>query len=152
MSEKTLKCVAPGCDKALLPKEAWLPELVAMRRANGGRVQTDDFPKFVLCGRHGHLLRQEGVRVYRYLDTLERELKRGEERQAEAMTFKPFADRFVVKTDRAGKGPKAGRRGGDGRNVGGGLSRCAQKDAEKRSQAQPAEAPAPDGATKPPAS
>lgn len=92
-------CSAPGCGKNLapLPPEAvWLPEMAAMRRANSGRpVEVADFVKFALCGKCGHLLRKEQVRVYRFIDTL----ARAEKQEARTLAFKPFAARFAPKAE-----------------------------------------------------
>lgn len=83
-----MKCTAPGCEKKLEEKTAWLPGLAAMKIANGGHaVEVKDFPQFCLCGKHGHLLRKEGVKVFRYLDTV----KLAQDRE---MTWRPFANRF----------------------------------------------------------
>lgn len=83
-----MKCVAPGCNRHLDEKTAWLPSVAAMRQANGGRTpEVADFGKFALCGRHGHLLREEGVKVFRFEPTVKRERDR-------ELTWKPFASRF----------------------------------------------------------
>ncbi|MEY4745192.1 MAG: hypothetical protein RL272_1137 [Candidatus Parcubacteria bacterium] len=134
MSDQKIPCTAPGCRKCLGPEALWLPERKAREAANGGkRTGPADFPRFALCGYHGHLLRQEGVRVYRYADEVEREAKADRRRDAEQLSWKPFAERFVIKTTAQSKGdgkPRAPR--GDGRHVGQGLSRCAKEDAVKR--------------------
>lgn len=150
MSENLMKCTAPGCAKSLRPEEAWLPELKAMARANGGRsVVLAEFPKFCLCGKHGHLLRQSGVRVYRFLQTAEFAERREERARAEQLTWQPFADRFVDKTKRQAK-PRQPRRP-KGPGVGGGLARLSKIDAAKRARrieeqaaAEPALTPAPE--------
>jgi hypothetical protein len=129
-----LKCTAPNCSKPLDPKAAWLPEIRAMARAAGRRVSLEDFHLFALCGHHGHLLRQTGVRVYRWEQTCERERKLQEQRQAEAKSWAPFAALFTPKPgeNTGGARPKGPRRGPDGRGVGQGLSRLSKIDAEKR--------------------
>jgi hypothetical protein len=134
MTTNTMKCTAPGCAKALRPEEAWLPEMAAMVRANGGQVVGSvDFAKFCLCGKHGHLLRQEGVRVYRFLQTVDFAKRREERAEAERMTWQPFADRFVAKTSRPANQAKPRQpRRPRGPEVGGGLSRLSKMDAEKR--------------------
>lgn len=153
MSENLMKCTAPGCAKSLRPEEAWLPELKAMARANGGRsVVLAEFPKFCLCGKHGHLLRQSGVRVYRFLQTAEFAERREERARAEQLTWQPFADRFVDKTKRQTKPAKPRQpRRPKGPEVGGGLARLSKIDAAKRARrieeqaaAEPALTPAPE--------
>ncbi len=152
MANEKIRCTVPGCKKELPSEAMWLPEWKALLAANNGRpVAIADFPKFALCGYHGHLLRQEGVRVYRYADSVAREKRIDERREAERMSWRPFADRFLA--DKAKKPPErkgdGRRRGtGDGRNVGQGLSRCAKMDADKRPSAQPAESPT-DGSADP---
>lgn len=148
MTTNTMKCTAPGCSKNLRSEEAWLPEMAAMVRANGGQgVGSGDYAKFCLCGKHGHLLRQEGVRVYRFLQTLDFAKRREERAEAERMTWKPFADRFVAKTSRPAKQaqPRQPQRP-RGPEVGGGLKRLSKIDAEKRrvkeQEAQSAPTPA----------
>jgi len=93
-----LSCTVPQCGTKGLSERMWLPEMVALRRANGGRpVALEDLPKFALCGKHGRLLRAEKVRVYRFDANVEFAKKRAEER----LTFQPFAKRFLPK-DRQG--------------------------------------------------
>ena len=136
-----INCTAPGCKKAFEAKEAWLPANEALKQANGGRhVAPDDFVKFALCGYHGHLLRKEGIRVYRYLDSVERTKAAEARRQTEELSFKPFAARFKVPQGlkkQVEKGPrrppKSARPDGD---VGRGLARCAEADVEKRRAAE----------------
>jgi len=92
MSKVDMKCVGPECGKSLTEQSAWLPGFAAMRRANKRRpVRMKDFSKFTLCGRCGHFLRKEGVKVFRYASTVAREQKRIADQRA---TFKPFADMF----------------------------------------------------------
>lgn len=140
-----IRCTAPGCKKCLPPEAMWLPERRALAAANGGRrVESSDFPKFALCGRHGHLLREEGVRVYRFADEVKRDREAEGRRQADALSFKPFAQRFVVQTKPQANGSGQPRRpAGDGRNVGSGLSRLAKMDAAKRPSPAKTEEPAP---------
>lgn len=132
-----IACTAPQCKKSLPPEQMWLPEWKALVRANGGqRVTVADFPKFALCGHHGHLLRQSGVKVYRYLDSVRREEARDERVRVEGMAWKPFAERFAPKADGSEKRPNGPRPGRDGRHVGQGLSRCAKIDANQRRSKQ----------------
>ena len=115
-----IKCTVPGCKKSLPAEAMWLPERKARAAANGDRrVDLADFPNFAHCGHHGHLLRQTGVRVFRYSEEVrieEAELERQRERDAE---FKAHAQRFYV---RQGLWAKTRHRDGQPR-VGGGLSR-----------------------------
>lgn len=143
MADTNIACTAPGCRKCLGPEAMWLPERKARETANGGkRTAPADFPRFALCGYHGHLLRQSGVKVYRYAQEVEREAKADQRREAEQLSWKPFAQRFVDKTKPQGKGDgKPHRPRGDGRHVGQGLSRCAKADAEKRQVKEQQEAP-----------
>jgi len=100
-----ITCTAPDCKRHQPAEHMWLPERKARAVANGGkRVDVSDFPKFALCGRHGHLLRKENVRVYRYADEVKREAESAERRVSEASNWKPFADRFVLKTKQKGNG------------------------------------------------
>jgi len=124
----------PGCVKTLRPEEAWLPEMAAMVRANGGQsVASADFAKFCLCGKHGHLLRQAGVRVYRFLQTVDFAKRREESAKADKLAWQPFADRFVAKTSQpVNQGKPRQPRQPKGPGVGGGLSRLSKMDAEKR--------------------
>lgn len=136
MAETTrIPCSVPECKKCLRPEEAWLPELKAMRRANGGkRVETADFAKFALCGYHGHLLRQEGVRVYRYQASVEFAEKSQAKREEEDLKVKAFLGRFAMrtKTDGSQRVQVLPKRNRDGRFVGQGLSRLSKLDAERR--------------------
>jgi hypothetical protein len=128
------QCVAPGCKKCLPIEHMWLPADDAMNRANGGKpVDVEDFPRFALCGYHGHLLRETGVRVYRYAQSVARRERDVERREAQTMAWQPFASQFAPKANGKADGRRhGGPRGRDGRNVGGGLARCSKLDAEKR--------------------
>ena len=100
----TIRCTVPGCTKNLPAESMWIPAVKALQAANGGRrVALVDFPSYALCGHHGHLLRQEGVRVYRYAETVERERQDAEHRTAEALSFRHYAQRFVPTTKTRGK-------------------------------------------------
>ena len=156
MTTNLMKCTAPGCAKTLRPEEAWLPETAAMVRANGGQaVGLADFPKFCLCGKHGHLLRQSGVRVYRFLQTADFAKRREDRAQADKLAWQPFADRFVAKTSQPANQAKPRQtRRPQGPTVGGGLNRLSKIDAAKRErrieaeEAKPAAAAADPGPTK----
>ncbi len=115
-----IHCTVPSCKKAGPAESMWLPERKARAAANGDRrVELADFPKFAHCGYHGHLLRQTGVRVFRYSEEVrleEAELERQRARDAE---FKAHAQRFYMKQ---GEWAKTRHRDGQPR-VGGGLSR-----------------------------
>lgn len=92
---ENIRCTVPGCKKELPPESMWIPERKALLAANGGqRLALVDFPKHALCGYHGHLLRQENVRVYRYAETVERERQDAQRRQAEGLSFTHFASRY----------------------------------------------------------
>ena len=98
MPNVKLKCVGPECGRSLSEQSAWLPGFAAMRRANNGRsVKMKDFSIFCLCGRCGHFLRKEGVKVFHYAKTVAREKKRIADQKA---TFKPFADMFKPKSNK----------------------------------------------------
>jgi len=91
----TIRCTVPGCKKDLPPESMWIPEWKALMAANGGRrVPLADLPKFALCGHHGHLLRKEDVRVYRYAETVDRERQQAQRRTAEDLSFRHYASRF----------------------------------------------------------
>ncbi|KPJ85352.1 hypothetical protein AMJ57_03430 [Parcubacteria bacterium SG8_24] len=135
MGDNRIPCSFPECQKSLRPEEAWLPEIKALRRANGGqRVEVDDFARFALCGHHGHLLRQEGVRVYRYLSSVEFAEQAERRRKAEDLKIKAFAGRFVMRTRADGdqRVQVLPPRGRNGRFVRQGLSRLSKLDAAKR--------------------
>ncbi len=119
-----IKCTVPGCKKTLPAEAMWLPERKARAAANGNRrVDLADFPCFAHCGHHGHLLRQTGVRVYRYLDEVKLEEAELERQRAKEAEFKAHAQRFFVK-----QGLWAATRNASGTpRVGGGLSRFVNK-------------------------
>ena len=121
-----IRCTYPGCRKANVAEQMWLPERRARNAANGNaRVALADFPKFAHCGYHGHLLRQTGVRVYRYSAEVEREEAETARQQSEEARLKAHAQRFFVKQ---GVWAKTAPRDGTPR-VGGGLSRFVVKSA-----------------------
>lgn len=126
-----IRCTVPGCKKANPAESMWLPERKARAAANGGeRVALADFPKFALCGYHGHRLRQMDVRVYRYSVEVEREEAELARRAAEEAEFKAHAQRFFVKQGVwAATAPRDGAR-----RVGGGLSRFVNRNAGKASE------------------
>lgn len=99
-----LCCTVPQCGTKGLPERMALPEMAALRRANGGKTPTaEELAKFVLCWRHGRLLRDEGVRMFAFLKT--KSLL--EERAAERLTFRPFADQFLPRAQAPRQEPKA---------------------------------------------
>lgn len=119
----------------------WLPAIDAMMRANGGkRVAVEDFPKFAICGKHGHLLRTTGIKVYRFEQTVERE-KAFLARRASHGQWNAFASRF--QNPLTVKKPSLIKRGRDGQNIGTGLSACGRLDARKRPVEKTASDPAP---------
>lgn len=137
MDTTKIACTAPGCKKCLPPEAMWLPERKARQAANGGtRVEPADFPRFALCGYHGHLLRKSAeIKVYRYLSEVEYERKADERRKAEETTWKPFAELFAPKATQRGKDSGQPRKPNGVRlhtGPGQGLSRCSKADAEKR--------------------
>lgn len=94
---RQIRCTVPACTVTGLPERMWLPELAALRRANGERtVALEDLPKFALCGKHGRFLRQEKVRVYRF----DASVKLVEKRVGERLMFRPFAEKFLPKKPR----------------------------------------------------
>jgi hypothetical protein len=113
----------------------------------GKRTFLVDFPKFALCGHHGHLLRQEGVRVYRYGDECEREEGFAKEREAQEMKWAPFAERFKTPGNDANKSRKPS---GDGRHVGQGLGKLSKDAAEKRKSKEQKSETKPNGSAVPP--
>lgn len=95
----SIQCTVPQCRVKGAPETMWLPEWQAMRRANGGKpVATADLPKFALCGKHGRMLREGGVRAFRYSSCVA-SATAVEERQAEERThFAAFAQKFATPT------------------------------------------------------
>ena len=99
-----IRCTVPGRTKELPAESMWIPATKALQAANGGRrVALVDFPKYALCGHHGHLLRQKEVRVYRYAETVERERQDAKRRTAEDLSFNHYASRFVSVTKPRGQ-------------------------------------------------
>lgn len=105
-----IKCVVPNCKCTGEQKHMWLPEWSARKRANNGKyVGLAQYPEHALCGRHGHLLRKKGVRVYRYLDEVTRENARLEKlRRQEQSQFGTFADLYVEKPRQNGSNGQSG--------------------------------------------
>lgn len=131
---ENMKCTAPNCSKVLSPEATWHPEWRAIAAANGGRrPPLVELNRFALCGWHGHLLRKEGVRVYRLSETLKRERDRREALASQGKGWQAFASKFAPKAKDGASAWRGAR--DDGRNLGGGLSRYVRTDAEKQTDA-----------------
>ncbi len=140
--EKIYECTAPKCGFSGIAYAMWLPSSEAMQTANGGkRVALEDFPKFAICSKHGHLLRKTGIKVYRFQQSVEREEAFRARRASRGQQWNAFADRF--KKPSPAKTPTLIRRDRGGQNVGTGLSACGKLDAGKRPVEKTASAPAP---------
>ena len=81
-----MNCSFPGCKKSnLVPNQAKVPAVTAIRSMTGKVVSVADLAAFVLCGRHAHMAKQEGVQTFSYAGTVtllerrqaERETARG---------------------------------------------------------------------------
>jgi hypothetical protein len=141
MEEQTFACTAPKCGFVGIAWAMWLPASDAMATANGGkRVALEDFPKFAICGKHGHLLRKTGIKVYRFAQTVERE-EAFRARRASHGQWNAFASRF--QNPLTTKKPSLIKRGRDGQNIGTGLNACSKMDARKRPVEKTASDPAP---------
>ena len=64
-----LNCTFPSCKSRLEPNQAKVPAIEAIRNAISKPVTVADLAKFVLCGRHSHVARKEGVQTYSYAGT-----------------------------------------------------------------------------------
>lgn len=67
---ESLFCVFPGCGSQVVPEKAWVPELKAIRRAEGKSLIFSGLARHVHCDVHANLARREGVKMFRYSDTL----------------------------------------------------------------------------------
>lgn len=94
MTEK-LACSFSGCrEKELLPEFAWVPELKAIRQAEGRKPSPSHLAKHAFCRTHASLAREtHGVKMYPYIKTLA-ELER---RQAEEEAGRDFFSRYALK-------------------------------------------------------
>ncbi len=75
MSEKntaavTVACTFPGCKANVAPEKARVPAVAAIRSAIGKPVAVVDLVGQVLCGRHAHMAKQEGVQTFSYVGTV----------------------------------------------------------------------------------
>lgn len=135
-----IRCTAPhGTPKILTLADSWIPEWRVVEEANGGRrPPLAELANFAICGQHGHLLRKEGVYVYRLAETLKRERARREELASQGKQWQVLVTRrFVPKTNGDTNAWRGSRDAG--RNLGGGLSRYVRTDAEKQKDAAPEE-------------
>lgn len=64
-----LNCTFPSCRARLEPNQGRVPAIEAIRNVTGKLVTVKDLAKFVLCGRHSHVARKEGVQTYSYAGT-----------------------------------------------------------------------------------
>ena len=64
-----INCTFPSCKNRLEPNQAKVPAIEAIRNAISKPVTVADLAKFVLCGRHSHVARKEGVQTYSYAGT-----------------------------------------------------------------------------------
>lgn len=65
-------CTFPECKANVAPEKAKVPAIAAIRSAIGKTVTVADLSNQVLCPRHAHMARQEGVQTYSYVGTVAR--------------------------------------------------------------------------------
>lgn len=82
-----LKCTFPSCKARLEPNQAKVPAIEAVRNAIGKPVTVEDLAKFVLCGRHSHVAKREGVQTYSYAGTAALLQRRAAERETARTHF-----------------------------------------------------------------
>ncbi len=69
-SVTTVVCTFPGCKASVAPEKARVPAVAAIRSAIGKPVTVVDLASQVLCGRHAHMAKQEGVPTFSYVGTV----------------------------------------------------------------------------------
>lgn len=88
----TLACAFPGCDaKNITPEKAWVPELKAIRQAEGKALASSDLERHVHCETHVNLARKEGVKMFRYSETFSELERRTLERTKAKGHFAKYA-------------------------------------------------------------
>ncbi|MDP3792975.1 MAG: hypothetical protein Q8Q89_04605 [bacterium] len=65
-----IACTFPGCKANMAPEKAKVPAVAAIRSAIGKPVTVADLASQVLCPRHAHMAKQEGVPTFSYVGTV----------------------------------------------------------------------------------
>ena len=87
----TIKCVVPECVVRLSADQAFVPEMAAIRQATGKAVTPAELAHHTLCPRHNRLAREQKVRTFRYLETVQILEKRSAERERDTKFFSIYA-------------------------------------------------------------
>ena len=88
----SLACVCPGCETKIPAEKAWVPEIRAIRQAEGGKpIVPSDLVRHVHCDADASFARQMKVKMFRYLDTVAEMEKRAEERARVRGHFAKYA-------------------------------------------------------------
>lgn len=97
----TVPCSFPGCGSAVPVEKAQTPSLKAIAAANKRSVTLEALVASALCGRHAHVAKEEGLRLFSFKGSVQELVRRGEERRE----AKGFFGRFKAEDTRGnGKG------------------------------------------------
>ncbi len=94
-----IKCVVPECGARLSADQAFVPEMAAIRQATGKAVTPAELTRHALCSRHNRLAREQKVRTFRYLETVQILEKRSAERGGDTKFFSISAAFEKAKVD-----------------------------------------------------
>ncbi len=97
--EKKSAVVCCLCAKQVHEDRAWVPGFGLMQsRLDKCFVKAEDLPACALCGPCGRVLRKDGHRTYRLVDTRQRMERQAEQRRQrrEAKVRTTFAEKFKI--------------------------------------------------------
>jgi hypothetical protein len=90
--QTALKCVFPGCNVQLAPEKALVPEIKAIRRAEGrSAVDASTLARHAHCEEHATLARRAGMKMYAYSATVTELEKRVADKKAAVAHFAKYA-------------------------------------------------------------
>ncbi len=91
-------CVSPGCGKKVPAEDAWVPEIRAIRQAEGGRtIVQDTLVNHVHCFACARYARNMGVKMFSFFGTVAELKRRAEESTRKREHFARYSLRDAFK-------------------------------------------------------
>lgn len=87
----SLTCHVDGCIVKMLPSQARVPSLAAIRQAIGRPVAIETLADHTICKRHSVVAEEEGVRTFPYESSANELSRRSEERAKAGKFFSVYA-------------------------------------------------------------
>lgn len=87
----SLTCHVDGCIAKMLPAQARVPSLSAIRQAIGRQVTTETLADHTICKRHSVVAEEEGIRTFPYEGSANELSRRTDERAKAGKFFQVYA-------------------------------------------------------------